>query len=255
MTGNGGDPAISQNGAGGLPIVWIPGHLCGPWLYAPQLAAFAAGHPTVIADTLRDDDLGAMAERLLATAPPRFVVAGLSMGGMVAMEVMARAPERVAGAVLMDTDPTAARPKECAWRSDLLAEARRTGTQAYVDRFVPKFFVHDSEIAAQLGPMVRAMALETPADVMHAQALALDTRREMLGPIEGFAAPVEVIVGEADRICPPRLHPPIVEACRDAALTVLPGVGHIATLEAAEAVNGRIAALLARVSQSDASAR
>ena len=86
------------------PIIWIPGHLCGPWLYAPQLAVFGGEREAIMADTISDDSLGAMAERLLAGAPERFVLAGLSMGGMVAMEVLARAPERVAGAVLMDTE-------------------------------------------------------------------------------------------------------------------------------------------------------
>ena len=90
-----------------LPIIWIPGHLCGPWLYAPQLAEFGGERQSIMANTLSDDSLGAMAERLLAGAPERFVVAGLSMGGMVAMEVIARAPERVAGAVIMDTESRA----------------------------------------------------------------------------------------------------------------------------------------------------
>ena len=92
-----------------LPVAWIPGHLCDAWLYVPQLMAFSGARPTVFADTHQDDSLGAMAERLLGEAPGRFVLAGLSMGGMVAMEVRARAPERVAGAVLMDTDPSRAR--------------------------------------------------------------------------------------------------------------------------------------------------
>lgn len=95
-----------------LPVIWVPGHLCGAWLYAPQLAVFGGGRETIMADTLSDDSLGAMAGRLLAGAPERFVVAGLSMGGMVAMEAMARAPERVAGAVLMDTDPSRARERD-----------------------------------------------------------------------------------------------------------------------------------------------
>ncbi len=106
-----------------LPVIWIPGHLCGPWLYAPQLAVFGGECETILADTLSDDSLGAMAGRLLADAPERFVLAGLSMGAMVAMEVMARAPERVAGAVLMDTDPSRARAKEMQWRSGLLRRA------------------------------------------------------------------------------------------------------------------------------------
>lgn len=225
-----------------LPIVWIPGHLCGAWLYAPQLAVFGAERQTVIADTTRDDDLGAMAGRLLGEAPERFVLAGLSMGGMVAMEVMARAPEHVAGAVLMDTDPTPARAKEIAWRAGLLEQ----GVEAYVETFVRQFFRHDVAVAERLGPLTRQMMAEAPEALARAQARALDTRREMIPLIEGYQGPVEVIVGAEDRVCPPALHRPLAAALAAATLTEIPQCGHLATLEAPEAVNGRIAALLER---------
>ena len=71
-----------------LPVIWVPGHLCGAWLYAAQLVDFGGVDHGLIADTYSDDNLGAMADRLLADAPERFIVAGLSMGGMVAMEVI-----------------------------------------------------------------------------------------------------------------------------------------------------------------------
>ena len=233
--------------SGTLPIVWVPGHLGGAELYAPLLARFGEAHPTVLADTMSDDSLGTMAERLLERAPDRFVIAGLSMGGMVAMEAMARAPDRLAGAVLMDTDPTPARSKERDWRKRLVGEVRRKGLAAFVDRFVPSFFAHDAQAAARLGDLVRMTMLSMPVEVFEAQARALDARRDMLDAIRGFPAPVEIVVGAEDRVCPPRLHPPIMDACVDAALTELPGVGHLATLEAPEAVGDRIEALLARI--------
>lgn len=225
-----------------LPLVWIPGHLCGPWLYAPQLAVFGGARETVIAETTRDDDLGAMAERLLAQAPGRFVLAGLSMGGMVAMEVLARAPERVAGAALMDTDPGPAGEKESAWRAGLLGN----GLEAYVETFVRQFFRHDVAVAERLGPLTRQMMAETPEAVAEAQARALDARRQMVPLLAGYAGPVEVIVGAEDRVCPPRLHDPLAEALAEATLTVVPHCGHLATIEAPEAVNARILALLER---------
>lgn len=230
-----------------LPIVWIPGHLCGPWLYAPQLGAFGGTRETILADTTRDDDLGTMAERLLDAAPPHFVLAGLSMGGMVAMEVMARAPERVAGAVLMDTDPSRAREREIEWRAGLLDRAAREGLEAYVARFVQRFYLHDTAVAGRLGELTRQMMAETPLEIARAQARALDRRREMVPLIAGYAGPVEVIVGAEDRVCPPLLHKPIAEALADAVLTEIPGCGHLATIEAPDPVNARIAALLARV--------
>ncbi len=229
------------------PIVWVPGHLCGPWLYAPQFAVFGEGRTTIIADTHKDDTIGAMANRLIAAAPERFVLAGLSMGGMVAMEVLARAPERVAGAVLMDTDPTPARSKEIFWRQGLLAGAAEDGFQVYVDTFVDRFFLHSPTAAERLGPLTRMMMAETPLPVARAQARALDTRREMAPLIDGFGATVEVIVGAEDKVCPPMLHGPLAEALPGAVLTEVPGCGHLATIEAPDQINTRIAALLDRI--------
>jgi pimeloyl-ACP methyl ester carboxylesterase len=225
------------------PILWVPGHLCDARLYAPQLEALGGR----VAEVTHADSIAEMASRLLAGAPARFVVAGLSMGGMVAMETMAREPGRIAGAVLMDTDPCAARERERAWRAREMAGLRAEGPEGYVSRFTAKFFAHDAGTEALFGPKVRAMAAAMPAEVIEAQARALDAREDMLERIAGFGAPVEVIVGEADRVCPPRLHWPIAAACRDALLTHIPDCGHIATLEAPVEIEERVAALLARL--------
>ncbi len=90
------------------------------------------------------------------------------------------------------------------------------------------------------------MMAETPPEVARAQARALDGRRDMAPLIAEYAGPAEVIVGAEDKICPPRLHAPLAAALAGAALTEIPGCGHLATVEAAEPVNGRIAALLER---------
>lgn len=225
-----------------MRVVLVPGHLCDDWIYAPQRAVLA-GHEVVLADTTRDDTIGGMADRLLAAVPGPFVVGGLSMGGMVAMEVMARAPERVLGACLMDTDPTAARVREIEWRAGLLD----AGLEAYVETFVGRFYLHDVAAAARLGAETRALMLATPEPVARAQASALDTRREMVPLIAGFPRPVEIVVGAEDRVCPPILHAPLAEALLAARLTEIPGCGHIATLEKPKAVNARLAALLDRL--------
>ena len=223
-----------------VAVILVPGHLCaGDWLYAPQIEALA-GRRILLADTTRNDTVGGMADRLLAQAPERFAIAGLSMGGMVAMEVIARAPERVVAACLMDTDPTAARPREVEWRRNLLDE----GFATYVDTFVGRFFLHDEDEAARLGSEIRARMLDTPEPIARAQAHALDTRREMVPLIAGFPRPVEILVGEEDRVCPPRLHKLLADAMPAARLTGIRACGHIATLESAADVNARLLHLL-----------
>jgi pimeloyl-ACP methyl ester carboxylesterase len=210
------------------------------------MAAFGAQHPTILADVGSDDEIGAMADRLLAAAPDRFLLAGLSMGGMVAMEAMARAPDRLAGVALIATDPTPARLREIEWRAGLIGEPG-SPLDRYIDRFVPRFFGHDTEVASALGPVVASMAREVPPEVGRAQAHALDRRREMLPLIAGFPAPVEIVVGTEDRICPPLLHRPLAGGLPDARLTEIEGVGHLAAVEAPAAVNACVERLIRRV--------
>ena len=229
-----------------LPIVWVPGHLCGGWLYAAQCKAFSA-HPAVVADVDRDDTLAAMAARLLAAAPERFVIAGLSMGGMVAMEAMAAAPERIAAAVLMDTDPLPARPKELEFRQGQRRAVAQKDLEAAVRPFAARFFGHDRVAAERHLEAVVARMAANPVEVYERQARALDTRRAMAPELSGFDAPVAVIVGAEDVICPPGVHGPLAEALPGARLCTLPGVGHLASIEAPEAVSAEIESLLERV--------
>ena len=224
-----------------LPVIFIPGHLCTDWIYQDQIASLT-GHDVTVADTFHDDTCGGMADRLLASAPDRFVVAGLSMGGMVAMEVMARAPDRVAGACLMDTDPSAAREREVDWRRGLLAG----GMESYVDAFVQRFYLHDADVAERLGPLTRQRMLETPEAVARAQVNALDTRREMAPLIAGFPGPVSLIVGAEDKVCPPFLHHRLAEVLPGSELVEIAGCGHIATVERPAEVNAALHSLVER---------
>ena len=171
-----------------IPLILIPGHLCGRWLY-PEGMVPDGFDVLPLADTTQDDDIGAMADRVLASASDRFAVAGLSMGGMVAMELMARAPDRILGACLMDTDPTPARPREIEWRNGLLDQ----GLAVYAQTFVSRFFLHDP--AAPLAGVVLNHMQNVPGRIARAQARALDARRNMAPLISDFAGPVEVVVG------------------------------------------------------------
>ena len=79
-----------------LPIVLVPGLLTSPRLYAEQLPTLWQHGPVTIADPTRDDTMAAIAGRILAHAPPRFAMAGLSMGGYICFEITRQAPDRVA---------------------------------------------------------------------------------------------------------------------------------------------------------------
>ena len=93
-----------------LPIVLIPGLTCSARLYADQIPTLWRFGPVTVADHTRDDNMAAIARRILAAAPPRFALAGLSMGGYIAFEIMRQAPQRVAKLALLDTGARAETP-------------------------------------------------------------------------------------------------------------------------------------------------
>ena len=96
-------------------LVLLPGLLCDAALWEPQLDAFAPLCAPWVADLTHDDSIAAMAARVLREAPAeRFALAGLSMGGYVAMEIMRQAPERVTRLALLDTRARLDTPEETA---------------------------------------------------------------------------------------------------------------------------------------------
>src|SRR5947208_6774816 len=88
-----------------LPIVLVPGLNCSPRLYGPQMPALWRFGAVSVANHTRDDTMAAIASRILGDAPPRFALAGLSMGGYIAFEIMRQAADRVAKLALLDTGP------------------------------------------------------------------------------------------------------------------------------------------------------
>src|SRR5215472_4674697 len=95
-----------------LPSVFIPGLTCSARLYADQIVGLWRFGPVTVADHTRDDSMAAIARRVLAAAPPRFALAGLSMGGYIAFEIMRQAPQRVAKLALLDTGARAEAPQQ-----------------------------------------------------------------------------------------------------------------------------------------------
>ncbi len=109
--------------AGPLPIVLVPGLNCSARLYAEQVPALWGCGPVTIADHRRDDSVAAIAAHILATAPPRFALVGLSMGGYIALAMIREAPERVARLALLDTSARPDTPEQTERRRNVIALA------------------------------------------------------------------------------------------------------------------------------------
>lgn len=227
------------------PLVLIPGLSCDARLYAPQWPALAPGRPILVAQHDRDETLGDIAERLLAVAPARFALCGLSMGGYAAFEVMRRAPERVTRLALLDTSAKPATPETNVPREQMIALAQKGAfdnvTTLLWQRLVAPARLSDEALRLD----VRAMAEAVGADGFVRQQRAIMGRPDSRPGLGAIRVPTLVLVGEEDLITPPTEAREIAAGIgAGARLVTLAGCGHLATLEQPEAVTRALLAWL-----------
>ncbi|WP_336813449.1 alpha/beta fold hydrolase [Bosea sp. MMO-172] len=219
------------------PLVLVPGLSCNAALYAPQWPALADGRPILVADHARDDTLPAIAQRLLAAAPPRFALCGLSMGGYVAFEVLRQAPERVTRLALLDTSAKPATPETNEPRQQMIALAEK-GAFDNVTTLLWQRLVAPGRLTDEpLRLLVRRMADEIGAEGFLRQQKAIMKRPDSRPLLANLSIPTLVLVGQEDEITPVAEAQEMAGLAGGAArLAVVPGCGHLSTLEAPEAV-------------------
>jgi pimeloyl-ACP methyl ester carboxylesterase len=220
-----------------LPTVLVPGLNCSARLYAAQIPALWRFGPVMVADHRRDDTMAAIGARILATAPKRFALVGLSMGGYIALELLRQAPDRIAKVALLDTGSRADDPERSARRDVQIAMARDGRLAEVVDMLWP-LLVHPSRHDDEdLRWAVHIMADETGPEAFIRQQAALKGRPDSRPGLGAIRCPTLVLVGDGDELTPPALSEEIAAAIAGARLTVVPECGHLSTLERPEAVN------------------
>ena len=221
-----------------LPLILVPGLLCSTRLYWPQITALWASGPVTVADHRKDDTVDAIAARILADAPPRFALAGLSMGGYIAFAIMRQAPERVDRLALLDTSARPDTPEQTDARKKLmgLAEGSKRLSDV-VDLLAPRFLhanrVHDESLKGT----IRAMAKETGLDAFLRQERAIMARPDARPQLAGIRCPTLVLVGDGDVLTPPELAIEISAGIRGSTLTIVRDCGHLSTIERPDEVN------------------
>jgi len=218
------------------PIVFLPGMMCDARLFGPQLAAMSSTHAVMVAPITQGERVEDIAGALLDLLPRRFALAGLSMGGIVAMELMRRAPERITRLCLLDTNPLAETPQVAAMREPQIVAAK-TGRLLEVmrDEMKPNYLA-PGPARQDVLDLVMEMARTLGPDVFIRQSRALQRRRDQQGTLRRVHVPTMVICGEHDELCPVRRHTFMAELIDSARLHVLENAGHLPTLETPDEV-------------------
>ena len=214
-----------------LPIVLVPGLLVTARLYAEQIPALWRLGPVTVADHTRDDSMAAIARRILAAAPPRFALAGLSMGGYVAFEIVRQAPERVARLALLSTSARLDPPEITERRRRQIALADEGRFEEVVAMQFP-LLVHRSRLDDEgLQTLVRLMADETGAEAFVREQTAIIGRADSRPDLARIACPTLVVVGDGDELMAPGNSVEIADGIPGARLVTVAEAGHLSTLE------------------------
>ena len=217
------------------PLLLLPGLMCDAAVWAPQIEALA-GRDCIVPHYGERDSLAAMAEHVLATAPSgRFALAGHSMGGRVAFEILRRAPERVERLALLDTSyhplpDGVAGEAERAQRYALLETARSRGMRTMARAWAAGM-VHPSRLDTPLFEAVLDMIERSSPAVFAAQIEALLARPDATALLGAIRCPTLVLCGRDDAWSPPVRHEFMRERIPAARLVVVEDCGHMSTME------------------------
>lgn len=219
------------------PILLVPGLLCTAEMFAPQIPALWPRGPVTVANTLEGDTLADMAERILATAPRRFALAGASMGGYLAFEILRRAPERVERLALLCTSARPDSPEQTIQRRRMIEQARVVGFERFL-ALAGTSLVHPSRKGdAALNDISVRMGLAVGFEGFARQTEAVIARADSRPLLAEIKVPTTIVVGDADPLTPMALSQEMADAIPGAKLTIAPECGHALTLERPEVVN------------------
>lgn len=227
----------------------LPGMMCDGRLFSHQRAALRAAFGTAFdatlgptasdaariieADMTAHDSIEAMAEAAMKQVPDEQIVAiGLSMGGIVAMECLRQAPERMAALVLMDTNPRAEMAERRAARLLQIERALQGELDAVlVEEMKPLYLAPSNRDDETLLGLVLDMARTLGPAVFAAQSMALAARRDYRQTLARWRGPTLLLCGEHDALCPPERHREMHSLMPQAELVLVPDAGHLPTLE------------------------
>jgi pimeloyl-ACP methyl ester carboxylesterase len=208
----------------------LPGLLNDVRLWQYQISGLASLARATVANLTGADSITALASNALSQAPAeRFALAGLSMGGYVALEMMRQAPDRVLALALLDTSARPDTPQATEGRRNLMRLAE-TNFPAVVDTLLPKL-VHTAHLTdTSIVTTIRAMAESVGKDAFLRQQRAIIGRIDSRPFLSKIKSPTLVLCGREDVITPVEVHQELVDAIPGSSLTIIEECGHLATL-------------------------
>ena len=213
------------------PLVLLPGMMCDERLFAPQISELSKQREVHFAQISGHDTITELATDVLNNAPPVFALAGLSMGGIVAMEVLSQASERVERLALLDTNPLA-ELSDVRMRRGPQIDAVKNGQLKEIirDEMKPNY-LFDGVKKTETLKLCMDMALDIGPDAFIRQSIALRDRVDQKNTLRKYKRPALVLCGRHDVLCPLERHELMHTLLENSKLEIIEDAGHLPTLE------------------------
>ena len=216
------------------PLVLLPGMMCDGRLFGPQIAALSGSRAIHLAPIDGHGCIESLASDILANAPPHFALAGLSMGGIVAMEMVRQAPGRIGRLALLDTNPLAEADEVKARRIPQVEKARAGQLMTVMRDEMKPNYLSEGPNKLTILDLCMEMALSLGPEIFTRQSNALATRADQCDALRQVSVPTLVLCGEDDALCPVSRHELMHTLIPGSTLQVIENAGHLPTLEQPE---------------------
>tara|TARA_R110000751_G_scaffold44303_1_gene101475 strand:- start:851 stop:1561 length:711 start_codon:yes stop_codon:yes gene_type:complete len=222
------------------PLVLLPGLMSDARVFWPQIAELSAKTAVTVAPITQGERIEEIASGLLDQLPKRFALAGMGLGGAVALEILRRAPDRLTRLALIDASPLAETPQTAAAREMLIVKVKSGRLADAMREELDPLWLAPGPNRAAILEIAMDMADTLGPEVYIRQARALQRARDQQAVLRKCKVPTLVMCGEVGRLNPVKRHSFMAELLPYAILRVIEGAGHLPTLEQPEATTAAI---------------
>jgi len=213
------------------PLVLLPGMMCDERLFASQINELSKRREVHFAKITDHETISELASDVLNNAPPVFALAGLSMGGIVAMEIVSQAPERVERLALLDTNPLAELPDVLKRRGPQIDAIINGQLKEIIRDEMKPNYLFDGVRKTEILKLCMDMALDIGPDAFIRQSIALRDRVDQKNTLGSYKRPALVLCGRHDVLCPLERHELMHTLLENSKLEIIEDAGHLPTLE------------------------
>ena len=219
------------------PLVFIPGMMCDSRLFLPQIIEFSKQYMICSIPVSSSDTIENISIEILRYLPTKFTLIGLSMGGILALEIIKKVPERVMKIVLMDTNYKSETAEIKSRRVPQIKLVNEGLLEDVMCQQIKNNYLRKDEKNQEIFDLCLSMANDLGKEIFINQSKALSARKDYKATLKNINVPSLIICGEYDRLCPIKVHMEMESLIKNSTLEIIPNAAHLPTLEQPAYVN------------------